>query len=589
MINVSNQTGCFVRRLLVVVCLLGFGVGLIWPIAMTLGGGFLGSGVGGGGGMTFEHVGAVFDDPALRGGLINSLVIAFAVTGLAFAIGLPLAVLNTSFSFRGQALLSALVLAPLVLPPFVGAIGVRQMLGRFGAVNSLLVDWGWVDAGAPIDFLGSARLVGVILIEALHLYPIVYLNASAALANVDPSLGLAAQNLGASRWVRFRRVTLPLIRPGLFAGGTIVWIWSFTELGTPLMFDYYAVMPVQVFWGIQEMASDPQPYALVAVMLGVSMAAYVVGKLFFGRRGYAMSQRAGHADTGRRLGGVGSLAVYVVFGLVTAAALLPHVGVVLSSLAEPGSWYRTVLPGQWTMDHFSGALTHPLASDALRNSFLYSTAAMLLDVICGVMLAWLIVRSKTRLAGLLDALSMAPLAVPGLVLAFGYVAVSIQVGGWFESAGLEAPGVLRVLGENPNPVLFLVVAYAVRRLPYVVRAAVAGLEQTSGQLEEAAANLGASGWLTLRRITLPLIAANLIAGALLAFAFAMLEVSDSLVLAQTEGDYPLTKAIYILFQRLGDGPYIASAMGVWAMALLGLTLLGASLMLGKKMGAIFRL
>jgi iron(III) transport system permease protein len=134
----------------------------------------------------------------------------------------------------------------------------------------------------------------------------------------------------------------------------------------------------------------------------------------------------------------------------------------------------------------------------------------------------------------------------------------------------------------------LVVAYAMRRLPYVVRSAVAGLEQTPLDLELAARNLGASSWLTLRRITLPLIAANLLAGGLLAFAFAMLEVSDSLILAQRQSYWPITKAIYELFQRLPDGPYIASALGVWAMVLLTLTILAANSFLGKRIGAIFR-
>ena len=101
-------------------------------------------------------------------------------------------------------------------------------------------------------------------------------------------------------------------------------------------------------------------------------------------------------------------------------------------------------------------------------------------------------------------------------------------------------------------------------------------------------NLGAGRMKTLRKITLPLIMANLIAGGLLAFSFAMLEVSDSLILAQREAHFPITKAIYVLFQRLGDGQYIASAMGVWGMALLTVTLVGASIMMGKKMGAIFR-
>ena len=139
-----------------------------------------------------------------------------------------------------------------------------------------------------------------------------------------------------------------------------------------------------------------------------------------------------------------------------------------------------------------------------------------------------------------------------------------------------------------NPTLFLVIAYAIRRLPYMVRSAVAGLQQTSETFEEAAANLGAPPVRTLRSITLPLITANLMAGLLLAFAFSMLEVSDSLMLAQQAQFYPITKTIYELFQLLGTGRYLASALGVWAMMFLTVTIVGVSILLGKKMGALFR-
>ena len=122
----------------------------------------------------------------------------------------------------------------------------------------------------------------------------------------------------------------------------------------------------------------------------------------------------------------------------------------------------------------------------------------------------------------------------------------------------------------------------------LVRSAAAGLQQTPQDLELAASNLGASRVTVLRRIVVPLILANLLAGALMAFAFAMLEVSDSLILAQTSRFYPITKAIWELSQRLGDGLYIASALGVWAMLLLTLTILSANSLLGRRMGAIFR-
>ena len=92
----------------------------------------------------------------------------------------------------------------------------------------------------------------------------------------------------------------------------------------------------------------------------------------------------------------------------------------------------------------------------------------------------------------------------------------------------------------------------------------------------------------LRRITLPLIAANLVAGARLTFAFSMLEVSDSLILAQRQDFYPVTKAVYELLQLIGTGKYLAAALGVWAMALLALALAGSNRLLGKKLGALFR-
>ena len=171
---------------------------------------------------------------------------------------------------------------------------------------------------------------------------------------------------------------------------------------------------------------------------------------------------------------------------------------------------------------------------------------------------------------------MLPLAVPGLVLAFGYLAMS-QEGRFFA-----------FLNPVENPVILLIIAYSIRRLPYVVRSAVAGFQQTSETLEEAAQNLGCPPLKATFRITLPLIMANLIAGGLLAFSFAMLEVSDSLMLAQKQAYYPITKAIYELFQLLGDGQLIASALGVWAMVFLGICLAGLTILLGKKLGAIFR-
>lgn len=556
-----------------------FAAFLLYPIWLTIQGGFESEN----GGFTIHHIVTVFEDPVLLDGFLNALGIAVGTTFLCLIIALPLAVLSAKFIFPLKGLFSALVLVPLILPPFVGAIGLHHLLGKYGAINTLLVEAGWISEG--YDYIGNGGFWAIVFIEALHLYPILYLNATAALANLDPALEEAAENLGASSWRRFRQIVLPLIRPGLFAGATIVFIWSFTELGTPLMFDYQTVTPVQIFNGIKEMNATKQPYALTAVMLFAAILFYLLGKMVFGGKAYAMYSKASVQSTLTKLSPLKGFLAMSAFVVVIGLAVLPHISVIFTSLAVEGSWYKTVLPASLTFDHFDGALSHKLAVGSISNSLLYSTLAVIMDLFIGILIGYIIVRTKIKGRSLLDALSMLPLAVPGLVMAFGYVAMSLR---WPFGEGQPLEGWIDVLGANPNPMLLLVIAYGVRRLPYVVRSTVAGLEQTSGELEEAAMNLGASRVRAVRTIIIPLIMANLIAGGLLAFSFAMLEVSDSLILAQRESHYPITKAIYVLFERLGDGPYIASAMGVWGMALLAVTLIGASALMGKKMGAIFR-
>jgi iron(III) transport system permease protein len=315
------------------------------------------------------------------------------------------------------------------------------------------------------------------------------------------------------------------------------------------------------------------------------VALYVVGKLVLGRRQDAAVTKASVQSATKRLSFARSLPVLAAFLLVSGLALLPHLGVFVYSISGVGAWYQSALPRVFTMQHYVHGLSHETAVPSVQQSALYASLSTIIDLLLGSAIAWLLVRSKLRGRQILDSLAMLPLAVPGLVLAFGYLGISFQLQAWLPAQWLT---VRKLFNVQENPTVLLVIAYAMRRLPYVVRSAVAGLEQTPIDLELAARNLGVSAPRTLWRITLPLISANLIAGGLLAFAFAMLEVSDSLILAQPTRYWPITKAIYELFQRLRDGPYIASALGVWAMLLLMLTILSANALLGKRMGAIFR-
>ncbi len=547
-----------------------FAAFFLWPIFQILKGGFIDAD----GHVTFAYLTALLSDPTYLGGLRNSFFLACAATTLALLIALPLAFISDRFIFPLQGLLGSLVLIPMILPPFVGAIGIKHIFGHYGALNALLGHLGLLAPSATIDWFATNQFWGVAIVEALSLYPIIYLNAVAALANMDPAMEEAAQNLGCTGFRRFRKITLPLIMPGLFAGGTIVFIWAFTELGTPLVFDYAQVTSVQIFYGLKDIGGNPFPYALVAVMLAASVALYAIGKGLFGRSGHAMMAKATSSGGPRPLPRASAWACTALFAGVTFIAVLPHLGVMLVAFSR--DWYGTVLPQNYTLENFALALGHDLTVPAIANSLKFASIATVLDVVLGIAIAYVIVRSKLAGRQILDFLAMLPLAVPGLVLAFGYLAMS-QEGKFFS-----------FLNPVRDPTILLIIAYSVRRLPYLVRSAVAGFQQTSETLEEAAQNLGCPPLKSLIKITLPLIAANLIAGGLLAFAFAMLEVSDSLILAQKQLYYPITKAIMELFQLLGDGKFLASALGVWAMVFLGVTIVGLSLLLGKKLGAIFR-
>ena len=499
--------------------------------------------------------------------LANSINLGLAVTLFTTLLSLPLAFFLVRYEFPGKGLLNGLILIPLVLPPFVGAIGMRQLLARFGSINLLLLQTGVIHQ--PIDWLGSG-FWGVLILEVLHLYPIMYLNLAAALANVDPSLEEAARNMGASGFKLFRTVTFPLMLPGYFAGAIIVFIWAFTDLGTPLVFEYRELIAVQIFNMVSDLHQNPMGYAFVVAVMLLTIFFFYLSKRLIGGRRYEMLARGHVTSSVQTASPALTVMIYGVVLGISALALIPHLGVFLTSIA--GRWFLTVLPTEFTLRFYREVFSHDLTLSSIRNSLMLSCLSTFVDIILGVTIAYLLARKRLPGRDVLDTLAMLPLALPGLVLAFGYLAA-------FSATPLDA---------RINPVPLLVVAYSVRRLPYMVRAAYAGFQQSSVALEEAAINLGASPIKTLYQITFPLVFANLVAGAVLSFSFAMLEVSDSLILALKEEYYPITKAIYALLNRITDGPYIASAMGVLGLMLLASSLFIAGRFFGRRMGELFR-
>lgn len=536
---------------------------LAYPLAHVVRGAFTIDGV-----FSLEGFKLALGNAVFIESMSNSLFVAVAVTILSSVIALPLAWVFHAYRFAAKGLYQTLFLAALVLPPIVGAVGFRQAFARMGSVNLLLLDLGVITE--PIDFLGANPLIGVIIVGALHLYPILFLNLQATLANLDPTYFEAAESSGASRWTRFFRIGLPLVLPGYFAGSTIVFIFALTDLGAPLVFDARMLVPMQIFERASESSRDPVGYALVIAVLVTTVVLFGVGRLAVGRDSAGASAKGLAASRQRDLSPRGRILVHGSLFLLVILTLMPHLTVLLLSFAR--HWFFTVLPEQWTVSHYLRVASDELAFLGVKNSLVFAFFSTLIDLVLGAAIAWLVVRRGGLLASILDVCAMLPLALPGIVLAFGYV--YSFAGTWLDALN--------------NPGWILVAGYAMRRLPYVVRSADAGFRQLPVALEEAAKSLGASTARVWRRVTLPLLGGHLLAGGILAFSFALLEVSESLILAPTKESYPIAKAIYMLAGDLENGPQIASAMGIVGSLVLLYALFVAGRLLGKSMGELFR-
>lgn len=539
------------------------------PLVRVLGGAFFDNS----GSFTGEWFSAVESNPAYRTGLLHALLYGVSVLVATLLPAFALAWVFDRYDFFGKKFFGTALLAPLVLPPFVGALGLAQVFGRSGAFNAFLEKLGLTGPGPGPDWFGDHRFSGMVVVAALGAYPLAFLQLRAGLAAVDPALDEAAACLGAGPLRRFFKITLPAVRPALVAAGVIAFLHAFTDLGVPLIFRYDRITAVQIFDGLRDIAADATPYALIVVLLVVSAAAHFGTMAVFGRDAATGAGRASRSRTAKKLSPAAGRTLTAGLSCLLALALLPHVAVTLMAFA--GDWYRTVLPGVFTTGNVTAALSEPATSGAAVNSLLYSAGAVTLAGAAALAVAWLVVRRRAPGAGALDALAMTPLAVPGIVFAFGFLASS--------QPGRE----LAFLAPGGNPVPLLIFAYAVRKLPLLVRAAAAGFAVASTAYEEAGASMGAPPVRTLRRVTLPLVAASLLAGAIPAFAGCLLEVSDSLVLAQKREHYPLAKALYETAGRLGDGPFLACALATWAMAAMAALFWAASSLGGKSRGAFF--
>lgn len=193
--------------------------------------------------------------------LLLSVVCASLATALCLVLGVPLAWLLARSDLPGRGVLRALVTVPLVLPPVVGGVALLLVLGRRGIIGQYLDAW----FGISLPFTTT----GVVLAEAFVAMPFLIISVEGALRSADPRFEEAAATLGASRWLTFRRVTLPSVAPGVVAGTVLCWARALGEFGATITFagnfpGKTTTMPLAVYLALE---TDPGAAIVLSIVL----------------------------------------------------------------------------------------------------------------------------------------------------------------------------------------------------------------------------------------------------------------------------------------------------------------------------------
>jgi iron(III) transport system permease protein len=477
----------------------------------------------------------------------NSIYASGMTVIVASFIALPLAYITTRFDFRGSALIQTLAFLPLIMPPFVGAVAMLLLFGRNGSINLLLDDY----FGFKIPFMEG--LWGVIFVEALHYFPFILVNLSVALRAIDRSMEESAQNLGASGFRLFRRIVLPLAMPGYVAGAALVFVKVFDDLATPLLLNVKDMLAPQAYLRVTSIGiADPMGYVISVILIISSVLAVWLSTLSLRNKDYATTQRGGGGLAQRKLGTGEAVVAYSVVIFLLLLVLAPHFGLLILSFATV--WSFSPLPDGFTLVHYSRVFDDSWVY--IKNTLIYASLAAGIDVVLGVAIAYLVLRTKLVGRNWLDWLATASLAVPGVVLGIGYLRTFYNV-------------------TMPNGAslasfwIIIVLALAIRRVPYALRACFSALQQISISLEEAAENLGANKNRTVRRVVLPLMVGGMLAGFVTSFATAAVELSATLMLVQSSADAPLAYGIYVYMQS-ASGRGAGAALGVVAVVFVAL-------------------
>jgi iron(III) transport system permease protein len=505
-----------------------------------------------------------FTDRYYLKSLLNSMLLGVGTVITTSIIGITFAFLLLRYEFPGRGLFSYLSIVPMIMPPLVGVMGFVFILGRAGTVNILLMDY--LGFETPINFMYGIQ--GVLLVETLHLFPLMTLSIVDAMGKISPSLDEAAESVGSRGLRKFWDITFPLTTPGYVSGALLVFIWTFADFATPLVVGVDDLLASQAYLNIVQFVDRrlfKMGIVISAIMVIMAILFLVVAKKYVSIKDY--SSLSYSVIERKKLSPAARLGVVLFLAAILVLAFIPYLGIALDSFGK--GWALTPFPVKYTIQYFQRVAFE--TPKFIINSLLYAGISVLICIVVGVPLAWVGARTKLPGREFLDSMTTLILALPGTGIGIAYMRAFRDPLPYIDVAFIGLWIVIPVV-------------LGVRRLPYTVRGTYASLQIVHKSFEEAGESVGATKMTTFKDITLPLIWKGVLVGSLYSFILALQEASATLLLV-VPGHEMMTVGIFNFY--IGGSVNEAAALGLILIVLGAACLFVINRVAGTKMGGVF--
>ncbi len=476
--------------------------------------------------------------------LFNSFKVTVLVTTIAVALGTTLAYFFARFQIRGAKTLRILVILSSMSAPFVGAYSWILLLGRNGVVTKFF------EGLFGIEMPDIYGFKGILLVLSLQLYPLIFLYVSGAFSNVDNSLLEASENLGCTGIKRFFKVIVPLIFPTVLAGALLVFMRCFSDFGTPMLIgEGYRTFPVTIYDAyMSELGGNNGFAASIAIIaIIVTLVIFLIQKHIAQKNAFTMNSI--NKIRPKKIHGIKNSLIHMFSYMLISLSMAPQLYVIYTSFRNVNG---TVFTSGYSLNSYVIAFSK--MGNAIRNTLIIPLVSLTFVLIFAVFIAYLVVRKRSKITAVIDTVSMIPYIVPGIV-------VGIALANTFSRPPMVLTGSMTIM----------VIALIIRRLPYTIRSSVATLQQIPISIEEAALSLGASNVKTFWKITIPMMSAGIISGAILSWITMISELASAILL-YTGKTRTLTVEVYTQVLRGNYGVAAALAAILAALTTLSLVL-----------------